>query len=305
MGHTVELPAQMFYVALEEHLLLSAFRHLVGSPVCAACPPIMTMASRNDIVRAALDHLPEPERTCFLQYADSLSDRLCHETRSSFPSLSARLVLHDACDEAESFAREYLHGGSGCLWTALRDVVSRLPFRPDERPFGDGDLCVFGAYAKGGIQGLTKPTANHPTTCILINAAILSIDCRHTWSSFAITANNCTAVHRDQWNEPGACLLFGVSHHEGGELWLEDPSGRHFREHAATLVPGNLWPTSAMGVSFDSGRKLHATNPWTNGSRIMIIAYTVRRPHTLSPTLAEYLLDLGFMLPGARYGHTV
>ena len=67
---------------------------------------------------------------------------------------------------------------------------------------------------------------------------------------------------------------------------------------------GNLWPTSAVGVSFDSGRKLHATNPWTNGSRIMIIAYTVRRPHTLSPALAEYLLDLGFMLPGACYGHT-
>ena len=250
MGHTVELPAHMFYVALEEHLLLSAFRHLVGSPVCAACPPIMTMASRNDIVRAALDHLPEPERTCFLQYADSLSDRLCHETRSSFPSLSARLVLHDACDEAESCAREYLHGGSGCLWTALRDVVSRLPFRPDERPFGDGDLCVFGAYAKGGIQGLTKPTANHPTTCILINAAILSIDCRHTWSSFAITANNCTAVHRDQWNEPGACLLFGVSHHEGGELWLEDPSGRHFREHAGAIFgPPVLWESALTAAA--------------------------------------------------------
>ena len=82
----------------------------------------------------------------------------------------------------------------------------------------------------------------------------------------------------------------------GGPIW-QTLSGACW----GNLVPG---PTSAVGVSFDSGRKLHATNPWTNGSRIMIIAYTVRRPHTLSPALAEYLLDLGFMLPGACYGHT-
>ena len=68
----------------------------------------------------------------------------------------------------------------------------------------------------------------------------------------------------------------------------------------AIFGPPVLWESALT-----SGRKLHATNPWTNGSRIMIIAHTVRRPHTLSPTLAEYLLDLGFMLPGARYGHTV
>ena len=207
----------------------------------------------------------------------------------------------------------------GQLQTAWRQAFSHERYKHSLRTY-----CVFcGQWlALKGPSVKQHMRLSHPDrwrlksdaeSCCSSAGFISSVPChycgqdfkaRHTWSSFAITANNCTAVHRDQWNEPGACLLFGVSHHEGGELWLEDPSGRHFREHAATLVPGNLWPTSAMGVSFDSGRKLHATNPWTNGSRIMIIAYTVRRPHTLSPALAEYLLDLGFMLPGACYGHT-
>ena len=299
MSRVVELPLHMFTVALEEHLLLSAFRHLLGCQVCAACPPALTMATRNDIVQAALNGLSGSDRTSFLQYADELSASLGGETRIRFPSFPAELVLRSECDAAEQRARDYLRDGSGCLWTALREVISELPFSPDERSFGDGGLCVFGAYSKGGIKGLTKHTVGHPATCILINAAILSIDRTHTWSSFAVTANNCTEVHCDRWNEPGAWLLFGVSHHDGGELWMEDPAGAHYREHAGNMVPGSHWSTSAVGVTFDSCRLLHATNQWFNGSRVMVIAYTAQRPQTLLPGTAQYLTELGFMLPAA------
>ena len=52
----------VYIVALKEHVLLSAFHTLLGDAISRTGPVALSMASRNDIVRAALEELPEQAR---------------------------------------------------------------------------------------------------------------------------------------------------------------------------------------------------------------------------------------------------
>ena len=96
-----------------------------------------------------LEALAEPDRCCYIAYADALSRRLTCETRVSFP-LPPRAPGDDRCP-AEHCAEAYLREGTGTLWTAVRDVIALLPLSPDNRDFADGLCITLGAYRKGGI----------------------------------------------------------------------------------------------------------------------------------------------------------
>ena len=64
----------MAQVALEEYLLLAAYRQLLQAQDSPAdYPPMLTMSSRNAIVAQAILTLWGPYKADFLQYADRLS----------------------------------------------------------------------------------------------------------------------------------------------------------------------------------------------------------------------------------------
>eukprot|EP00439_Symbiodinium_sp_Y106_P068277 s3490_g11.t1 len=75
----VELPGHMYLAALEEHLLLAAYRKLSGTYVGAACPPVVTLASHNDLIALATEHLDAGCLDAFLIYAE----QLCHTIRGN------------------------------------------------------------------------------------------------------------------------------------------------------------------------------------------------------------------------------
>eukprot|EP00439_Symbiodinium_sp_Y106_P017428 s9603_g2.t1 len=202
----LDIPRHMYIVALEEYLLLEAFRALLPVTSQGAYAPAMTMYSRNELVHYAMQTLTSEARETFLQYADVLA-------------------------------------------AALPDC-SDITFPP--------------------------PPA---------------------WTSLAINVDNQTEPHVDRHNGDTPSLLLGVSHHTAGDLWTATPNGRSYMEISNRLIAGTTHPTSAAAVLFDGRNVCHATCSWSGGNRITMVAYTVQRTQRLPPDTAEYLENLGFVLP--------
>ncbi|CAE7393278.1 rpsF [Symbiodinium necroappetens] len=277
-------------VALEERLLLNAYRQLLGEAAAAACPPALVMASRNDLVSYACRTLPEAEQRVLLDYADSLARRFSSTGIERYP---LPLRCAEKPTEAEDRAHAHLLEGSGSLWVALRDVIVALDFGADGRPIAEGHVFYLGSYCKGGAVGVCRHTRYHGNVCRLLNAALQAICPDFAWSTLAVSLNNGVKVHTDRWNASAPCLLVGCSHHDGGELWIEQPGGVACLEHEGTQLFGTALPTSAMVVMFSGKEQRHANLPWSNGDRFVLIAFQTGHLASLRPAERRMLLDFG------------
>ena len=274
---------------------MEAFRALLPVTNQGACAPAMTMYSRNELVHYAMQTLTGEARATFLQYADVLAAALPDCSDITFPPPPA--VPHKPRGPAKTCAWHHLQQGAGNLWTAIRSTISLLDFEDDPRPHARGMTLVLGAYCKGGIVGTSRATAAHPATCLLLNTAVIKVASKHQWTSLAINVDNQTEPHVDRHNGDTPSLLLGVSHHTAGDLWTATPNGRFSMEISNRLIAGTTHPTSAAAVLFDGRNVCHATCPWSGGNRITTVAYTVQRTQHLPPDTAEYLENLGFVLP--------
>ena len=294
MAVCVELPRHMYLVALEEHLLIQALRALLPADG-QSCPPHLALAARNDIVAIAQDLLSSEALPAFLRYADELALHLQGETRVMFPPLPR--AASESGTPAEACAEAYLLEGSGALWAAIRQVATLLPFRDDRRPHGNGRVIAFGAFNKGGLLGIHKHTTSHQAVCTLLNAAVRAISAQQCWTTLVLTYNNHTTPHYDKGNsEVVPSLLIGLTHHDSGEVWIEQPGGTHYQLIDGTMVAGELHHTSACGLLFSGAKQCHATCQWS-GTRITLIAYTIRCHDLLLKGAREFLVKLGFLPP--------
>ena len=223
MAVSLELPRHMYLVALEEHLLIQALRALLPADG-KTCPPSLALAARNDIVAIAQALLNDDALSTFLRYADELTLHLLGETRVMFPPQPRAAT--ESGTPAEACAEAHLLEGSGALWTAIRQVATLLPFRDDRRPHGNGRMLAFGAFNKGGLLGIHKHTTCHQAVCTLLNAAVRTVSAQHCWTTLVLAYNNHTTPHYDKGNSEGVpSLLMGLTHHDSGEVWIEQPGG--------------------------------------------------------------------------------
>lgn len=295
---SVELPQHMYLAALEEYLLLTTLHGLLDPAQLRDLPPAITMASRNDLVHTALQKLHGDARDHFLRYADSLASAIQGSIDVPYPPMPIECPVEPSL--AERRAMSHLSERSGSLWNAVREVVSMIQFAPDTRPYAQGYTFVLGAYSKGGLVGLSKATKAHPATCTLLNAAVRMIAERHhgyNWTTLVINIDNRTMPHTDRNNGPAPSLLIGLSHHNGGELWLADRSGRHYHEVDGVFTAGQLYKTSACGVFFNGWCTPHATSEWTAGNRVTLITFTIRHAEKLLPAASSFLKEVGFCPP--------
>ncbi|CAE7911822.1 unnamed protein product, partial [Symbiodinium necroappetens] len=215
-------------VALEESLLLQAYRTLCGVYVGHQCPPVITMFSRNDILELASKHLEPASYEVMVQYAATLDRHLNCDVVIDFPKPVGS--LSPKATEAEQLAWHYLVEGSGSIWASVRSVVPKLPFDRDTRKFSKGFICTLGLMAKRGTHGLTRQTGGHPNVCRLINQLVLAVCPGLRWSSLTITLDNLCQPHTDMGNWLGDSLALGLSHHDAGGLWIAHPQGCDFVE---------------------------------------------------------------------------
>ena len=284
------LPEHM-QVANEELALLQKLRAL--TPYHRQHPSL-TLLTRNEIFRFARELLEGESWQSFCEFACQLSQSLGHDGIIAFPPPCMRAL--DVVTEAEALAESFLQEGSGSLWSAVREVVRCLPFEDDGREVADGRVFRLGLYCKGGFMGVSKTSWSHVAVGRLLNAAVLTTFRGHHWTSLSINKDNRTSPHQDRNNAPGQSLLLGLTHHQNGEIWIEDRCGTEvIREGTATLR-GSLYRTDARAVLFDGRNTLHSTMPWRD-CRCIIVAYTVGPFQHMTADQRAHLEDAGFIPP--------
>ena len=230
----------------------------------------------------------------FCEFAFQLSQSSGHDGIIAFPLPCLHAV--DAVTDAEALAESFLQEGSGSLWSAVREVVRCLPFEEDGREVAEGRVFRLGLYCKGGFMGVSKTSWSHVAVGRLLNAAVLTTFRGHHWTSLSINKDNRTLPHYDRNNAPGQSLLLGLTHHQSGEIWIEDRCGSEVIRDGAATLRGSLYRTDARAVLFDGRNTLHSTMPWRD-CRCVIVAYTVGPFQHMTNVQRAHLEDAGFVPP--------
>ena len=104
----------------------------------------------------------------------------------------------------------------------------------------------------------------------------------HQFNALAVTTDVGAQQHVDAHNV-GMNLIAGLSYFKGGALEVEGPDGKK-------LLPLDGDHTHQL---FDPRLK-HSTKTWYGGSRVVLIAYSVRDSGKLMKNKVDYLKDFGF-----------
>ena len=286
----LSLPSHIYYDSLEELLLLNTLQCLMAA-VGKTVPPSLSMASTNELCHMACRLLPEDELQIFQDYACRLGCSMPGTDAVCFPPALGQ--PHDGMHAAEHAAACYLQEGSGSLWSAVRHVVSLLPFRDVKRQHQPHpqSQCSAGAYGHRGFVGLCKQTEQFGSVLRLLNLLICSLHRGFSWTTVVITVNNVAGLHVDKQNAPFCSLVFGLSHHCQGHMWIQSTIldlGWRNRPMATDWMRAYLLPTFSHP---------HCTEASTQGDRLVLIAYVIGQYEYLSASNLRTLHELGFCPP--------
>ncbi|CAE7742391.1 unnamed protein product [Symbiodinium sp. CCMP2592] len=302
-GCELELPPHVYYDQLEEALLLTALRN-IASGCEVSVPPSLSLAAVNDILDMAKHILPTPAYQQLVDYSEMLGEHVAGRISAAFPHPLTEGAASDA--EAEKVAFHYLRMGTGSLWNAVRHVISLLPFEMVQRRHQREGQRQFacGAYGHRSSVGLYRHTVPYQSAILLINTSLCSICPSHTWSTVVITLGNVAELHVDRQNAPQRALVLGISHFEGGRLWLQNLGAMFQSQSGAgpmqTAATGTFYDLSARAYLVPTHCRLHATEPGFLGNRFVVIAYLVGQHASLSQVHMTALSDMGFCLPTYR-----
>ena len=203
----------------------------------------------------------------------------------------------NALDPAERFACQCLKE-SNFSRAAVAHLFSILDKDPPPAKFEAPDAQSFSAscYAKGGIVGLRSACRKYPVTCAFLNQFVKSIRPDFHYSSISLFQDLRTGIHRDSKNAAEDNLLIPISDFKGGGVWLEGP-GSDVQVLNGTPLSGQNMPVRPY-IQFPAYSKHHCTLPWPwTGTRLVLVAYSVDRLHSLNPRDREVVQSTGFPLP--------
>ncbi|CAE7746100.1 RE1 [Symbiodinium necroappetens] len=139
-----------------------------------------------------------------------------------------------------------------------------------------------GAFVHGGVAGVKTATAAFPASTRVFVKYVKQVQPDHQFNALAVTTDVGAQQHVDAHNV-GMNLIAGLSYFKGGALEVEGPDGKK-------LLPLDGDHTHQL---FDPRLK-HSTKTWYGGSRVAVIAYSVRDSGKLMQNKVEYLEDFGF-----------
>ena len=238
------------------------------------------------------------EKFCY-EVGEAISTVIGEMMSNSTPDVKEQNVSHDENQTCEVLARTAIHEKSYNFATLL-EIASSLKLghiaghrMATSAEAGSPLGIIGGLWVHGGVHGLTKTCSTIPWVIKYINKFA-----RHHgvqgWTSFSLTKNLLTNVHRDPNNLAGYdSVTTSFGNFSGGELWTHDDHQEDNKEAVWRKgLPGTTVTTRERLVAFDS-REPHATQPWT-GERWCLTWYTSRA--VLKTTLEERdeLRALGF-----------
>ncbi|CAE7519874.1 unnamed protein product [Symbiodinium sp. CCMP2592] len=189
-------------------------------------------------------------------------------------------------------------------------ILHLLSLLPSEAPSrgsriqGHGSEFSFttGAYTfdHGERHGLRQHCREFPHTTKLLNAFMRQQAPTAVYTTLALFRDLETRVHSDKGNDPQQLnTIVKVSNFSDGGLWIADPQGKVPCPLSDEQAHGRVLPFNGQVLSFDA-QQPHCVMPWAGGSRVVLVGFTVRNPHGISPGHREELSALGFPLPGRR-----
>ena len=292
-------PGDVYVHSLDCYLLLSCLASLLRNSTGRVLPPAYSMLSRNDIIQAARDWLPDLEcYDCFLQYSMVLSAALPPYASPATPAPIPCAAQH--VGSAEMIAQQILHQGSCSLWEAVRQVACELPFElPRHRSVTSSRARSFtiGIYGRQQLVGICKETLPFSNVCRLLNSFVLHLCSGLTWTTIAIHLDYDSPVHLDVANGPEPNLVVLLSTTEQGGLWIQDEGGSHYMEDSDKILRGRIYSLQDQYLVFPAHQRRHATQAWGHYNRFTLVAYTVRNWRQLAEPMQRTLHNLGFMLP--------
>ena len=294
-------PPDVYAIALEEFLLLEALRRLLGEEASLRVPPTIGLAPVNDIVQCACALLGATEKIAFLAYYEQLALHRRRALDTFMPEPAP--VMTDTLSRAEALARYFLMDGQSPLWTAARQVVAELEWCRDKHSIApqQGGSVLLGAYSCGPFAGLCKMTRSHASVRRLLNRLVQhlggNLDRPQYWSTIAVNLDLRLPPHKDSGNFPTSNLVFSLTHHSDGGLWIEDGCGQAATNPTEASRCGKVYKLGLHSLSFPAHRLVHATCEWKHTNRIILSAYCAGQTHHLKQDQRSLLRDLGFVLP--------
>ena len=160
-----------------------------------------------------------------------------------------------------------------------------------------------GAFQAGGLVGVRNNTFQLPwVTALLCRVAISAFgglaesagEYTFHFSSLALLRNVHSGVHRDGNNHTGCRnRLLPLSRFSGGELWCHEPVAGEVL-FPGTALHGTLHELTPPFLEFNAN-VLHGTFPWI-GDRVVLAAFHMRTPSSLSAGETQFLRHVGFRL---------
>ena len=160
---------------------------------------------------------------------------------------------------------------------------------------GEGAIISLGAFRHGGVVGIAQSTCLRPLLVRLLNAYILKIAPRATYTALGISYGVQLGWHRDKFNLFGSrnwLVPIGVFE-VGAVRVLEETSTLEEAEENPKL--GYHLEVSGGPVSFNPLMR-HCVPPYT-GERLVLVGYTPGGFHRLSQEEVAKLKELGFPVP--------
>ena len=192
---------------------------------------------------------------------------------------------------AEQLAASCLKKGR-CSANDLLELSSLLPSEAQPRSAqacSDERSFTTGAYCHGPMSGLRNAVKTFPAVSCLMASLAKSVFPTLTFSSLGLFRNIKTRRHKDLRNLAGS--LNGVAplcKFKGGGIRVYNDAG--FSDLQVAEGP----------VFFDASKE-HETLEWSEGPRLVLVAFSVARLSGLSSTDIDLLHHLGFHLPDLSF----
>ena len=235
---------------------------------------------------------------CSSSQQDSQVNNSCQASAHQVITKSQGALLRTKDSEAELIA-------SGLDSTvSANDLVSLFETLPAETPARGVDdarekAWTAGAYSQNKLCGLRRNTRAFP--CVVAAAVKYLRGCfpGACFATIAFYSNVGTPMHRDCNNMAGTLnYVTPLTSFEKGGIWVQDETGDQSRMTPHGHARGRVLQVSKGPVQFDA-HSFHCTLPWL-GSRIVLIGFTPKNVLLMKQEDTDFLLSLGFPLPGAE-----
>ena len=161
----------------------------------------------------------------------------------------------------------------------LLPSVREIPRRFGEQESGSM-IWAAGAFVHGGVVGVKKATTTFPLTTKVFVKYIKQIAPDFKFNAVTVNINVKAQEHKDVHNV-GSSMITAISHFKGGGLDV--------------TVDGEVQRLELdCGPGFFDPHNKHSTVSWSDGDRMVMLAYSIRDSGKLTQDKVELLTGLGF-----------